>query len=82
VCIEHAGDISKLTGKIRVRLLGLVRGHWDRDLTTSPFYMGDRDIEAMNNGIVTVTPITEIIRLLHQEDPAQERRATDNKGGV
>jgi hypothetical protein len=82
VCVYHGGDISKLTGKIRVRLLGLVRGHWDRDLATSPFKMDGHDIEAMNHGIVTVTPIMEITKLLHQEDPAQERRATDHKSSV
>jgi hypothetical protein len=82
VCVDHSRDISKLTGKIRVRLLGLIRGYWDRDLTTSPFKMDSHDIEAMNRGIVTVTPITEVIKLLHQEDPAQERQATDQKSSV
>jgi hypothetical protein len=76
-CVDHGGDISKLTDRVRVRLLGLVRGHWDRDLASSPFKMDAHEIEAMNHGIVTVTPITEVINLIHQEDTAQERRTED-----
>jgi hypothetical protein len=82
VCIDHGRDISKLTGRIRVRLLGLIRGHWDRDLSTSPFQMGSQEIDAMNQGIATVTPIWEVIKLLHQEDPAQERHETDHRSSV
>lgn len=75
VSVDHGRDISRLTDKIRVRLLGLVRGPWDRDQADSPVYMDSYEMAYMNSGIVTVTPIREVIKLLHQEESMEERRA-------
>jgi hypothetical protein len=80
VRVDHGKDISRISGKIRVRLLGLIRGHWDRDLATSPFAMSSQEVDEMNLGIATVTPIQEVIKLLHQEEPAEERRAAGHEG--
>jgi hypothetical protein len=75
VSVDHGRDISRLTDKIRVRLLGLIRGPWDRDQADSPVYMDSYEMAYMNAGIVSVTPIREVIKLLHQEEPMEERRA-------
>ncbi len=78
VSVDHGKDISRVTEKIRVRLLGLIRGPWDRDQSASPFYMESREIAEMSSGVAAVTPIREVIKLLHQDEPAEERRVAGN----
>ncbi|MGO8949130.1 MAG: hypothetical protein ACLQUY_16090 [Ktedonobacterales bacterium] len=74
VSVDHGRDISRITEKIRVRLLGLMRGPWYRDQSTSPFQMESQEVANISSGIATVTPIREVIKLLNQDEPVEERR--------
>jgi hypothetical protein len=59
--------------RIESFLLGLVRGHWPRgDFDTADF--SDSEQEELNSGIAVVTPITDALEVLDEEDFVKERK--------
>jgi hypothetical protein len=62
-------------------LIGVVRGHWEYNLSESEDAVRDdrEEIEALNMGIAVATPIQEVYALLYREELVKERRARDKK---
>lgn len=59
--------------RIESFLLGLVRGHWPRgDFDTADF--SDSEQEELNSGIAVVTPITDALEVLDEDDFVKERK--------
>ena len=60
------GEVGRVTigpGEI-FYLLGMVRGHWERDAHLD---FGESEAERLNTGIAMVTPITDVLPLLDDE---------------
>jgi hypothetical protein len=57
-------------------LLGLVRGHWLRSAYEAADF-GEPELDRLNTGIATVTPITELFPLFEKEAIAEYAKASD-----
>lgn len=57
-----------------LRLLGMVRGHWNYRPESTAVDFDEREAELVHSGIAIVTPVDEILRLLQRDDLEEERR--------
>jgi hypothetical protein len=66
--MKFGDEAIELSGK-PFYLLGLIRGHWNRDAETdfADEDFGEGEREQLNTGIAIVTPITELLRIFEQE---------------
>lgn len=65
-------------GKIRLCLLGLIRGHWDK----AAYEMGDfasTENEIFNTGIAIVSPISDVIKILESEAFVEARKKREKE---
>lgn len=60
-------------------LLGVVRGHWDYGANQAPLNFASGELERVNMGIATVTPVQELIALLNREDVVKQRRTEERQ---
>jgi hypothetical protein len=60
-------------------LLGLVRGHFDQRRSGNIISYTEGELEAVNMGMATVTPISEVQEVLNQKDLVKERRRRDDE---
>jgi hypothetical protein len=67
-------DAKEVSGQY-FYLLGVVRGHWDRDAAAIDYAESERD--RLNTGIAMVTPITELLPLFEDEVFVRYRRQQD-----
>ena len=58
----------------KIFLLGLIRGHWDYKKKMEAIDFGDNELEAVNMGVATVTPIREVLTILNSPELVRERR--------
>jgi hypothetical protein len=72
-------DRSRDTLTIRwsMCLLGIIRGHYDRDLV-SALDVSKGELEQINMGIAEVTPINEVAALIDRKDLRDERRRLEH----
>lgn len=56
-------------------LLGIVRHHWDYAVSGSNVGFGLGELQAVNMGLAAVTPVADLVGLLHREDLVKWRRA-------
>lgn len=55
-------------------LLGVVRGHWNKNEYDSAADFSTDELDELNSGIALVTPITEALEIIDGEDFMKERR--------
>jgi hypothetical protein len=60
-------------------LLGVVRGHWNKDEFDSAADFGTGELEELNSGIAVVTPITEALKIIDGEDFVKERKQAERE---
>lgn len=60
-------------------LLGVVRGHWNKDEFDSAADFAADEQEELNSGIAIVTPITDALEILDGEDFVKTRKRADDK---
>jgi hypothetical protein len=60
-------------------LLGLIRGHWDYGEKGALIDFRGEELEAVNMGIATLTPIRELFAMLNSKEFAAERRRLDSE---
>lgn len=60
-------------GQALLRLLGIIRGHWDNPIDGGVTET-QHEATVINSGIALLTPIGEIIRLLDRDDFVRQRR--------
>lgn len=80
VALDHGGDPAKISDRITVMLLGLVRAHWDYGLEREVAKKSrKRQIEKINTGIAIVTPIQEVENILNRDDVVTKREEAESK---
>jgi len=80
VTLDHGKDPAKVSDRITVKLLGLIRSHWDYGLEReSPRKSRARHIEKINTGIAIVTPIQEVADILGRRDVVTKREEAERK---
>jgi hypothetical protein len=59
-------------------MLGVVRGHWNKDEFDSAADFASDEQEELNSGIAIVTPITDALEILNGEELMKERKDADD----
>jgi hypothetical protein len=57
----------------QLRLLGLIRGHWNYDPETTAVDFEKSEAEMLHSGIAIVTPVDDVLKLLDREDLREDR---------
>jgi hypothetical protein len=71
---ESKDVIEKRAPGLVFYLLGLIRGHWKESVERD--FRGT-EVDSLNAGIATVTPITEVLPLLEREEFVRHRKEID-----
>ena len=70
---------KKITLSWKIHLLGLVRGHWDIKDKEQPLDFTHDELQAVNMGIGTITPIQDVAEILDSEELVKIRRQVDKE---
>lgn len=71
--VEESVNVSRIDRF----LLGVVRGHWNKDEFDSAADFAVDEQEELNSGIAIVTPITDALEILDGEDFVKARKRSD-----
>jgi hypothetical protein len=74
--VDHDRDLSIVQSKIKMKVIGVVRGHWEHQ---PDFIAPQTDREAMNVGIAMVTPIQHALALIYGEEVAHVRTLNEEQ---